>query len=226
MSTLRQKDLDDRKSLVLLPLKKVRGVNGEGMGQRAQTGYLFILNVLFRPALMVVGFVLGSMMVDLLTIYVVDIFPIIIANSSSDSWTGIIKLVAYISAFIIILQMVVSLSFGMIRFVPDQVLGWAGGNMVNQVGAQAEDTAGGAAKNAFAARGAVSGAAGNATQASKMRADKKTGDANRTASEKNQANEQTLASIRHNDLMGAMTNGQASNMIQAKQGLGGGGVNV
>lgn len=135
------------------------------MGQRAQTGYLFILNVLFRPALMVVGFILGSMMVDLLTIYVIDLFPVIIANSSSDSWTGIIKLVAYISAFIIILQMIVSLSFGMIRFVPDQVLGWAGGNMVNNVGAQAEDTAGGAAKNAFAARGAVSGAA----QASEMR---------------------------------------------------------
>lgn len=174
--------------------------DGEGMGQRAQTGYLFILNVLFRPALMVVGFILGSMMVDLLTIYVADIFPTIIANSSSDSWTGIIKLVAYISAFVIILQMVVSLSFGMIRFVPDQVLGWAGGNMVNQVGAHAEDVAGGAAKNAFAARGAVSGAASNATQASEMR--------QRAAN--NKAN-QEAKQARHQSSMSALTNRQATN---------------
>ena len=184
--------------------------DGEGMGQRAQTGYLFILNVLFRPALMVVGFVLGSMMVDLLTIYVVDIFPTIIANSSSDSWTGIIKLVAYISAFIIILQMVVSLSFGMIRFVPDQVLGWAGGNMVNNIGAQAEDTAGGAAKNAFAARGAVSGAAGEASQASKMR---KQSASQTAASEREEG--------RHQELVSALTGGQASNMASKKQGAAG-----
>ena len=184
--------------------------DGEGMGQRAQTGYLFILNVLFRPALMVVGFVLGSMMVDLLTIYVVDIFPTIIANSSSDSWTGIIKLVAYISAFIIILQMVVSLSFGMIRFVPDQVLGWAGGNMVNNIGAQAEDTAGGAAKNAFAARGAVSGAAGEASQASKMR---KQSASQTAASEREEG--------RHQELVSALTGGQASNMASKKQGSAG-----
>ncbi len=186
--------------------------DGEGMGQRAQTGYLFILNVLFRPALMVVGFILGSMMVDLLTIYVVDIFPVIIANSSSDSWTGIIKLVAYISAFIIILQMIVSLSFGMIRFVPDQVLGWAGGNMVNQVGAQAEDTAGGAAKNAFAARGAVSGAIDGASQAKKMRKQSK----DSTAAS-------TLEESRHQEMIGALTGGQASNMMSKKQGAADGG---
>ena len=67
--------------------------------------------------------------------------------------------------------MVISLSFGMIRFVPDQVLGWIGGNMVNSVGAQSEDIAGGAAKNAFAGRGSITAAAGNASQARKMRND-------------------------------------------------------
>jgi len=142
---------------------------GEGMGQRTQTGYLFILNVLFRPALMVVGFLLGSMMVWILTTYVMNLFPTIIANASADSWTGLIKIVGYLAAFVVILQTIVSLSFGMIRFVPDQVLGWLGGNMQNQIGAHAEDTVGGAAKNDMAARGSVSGAASQASQAKKQR---------------------------------------------------------
>lgn len=135
---------------------------GDGLGQRTQTGYLFLVNVLFRPALMVVGLLLAAKMADLLTDMVIQMFPIIMANASSDSWTGVIKIVAYISAFVIILQMVISLSFGMIRFVPDQVLGWIGGNMVNSVGAQSEDIAGGAAKNAFAGRSSITGAADRA----------------------------------------------------------------
>lgn len=85
-----------------------------------------------------------------------------------NSWTGLIKIVAYISAFIIILQMLISLSFGMVRFVPDQVLGWAGGNMANQVGVHAGDEVGAAAKNAFAARGAVTGAFEKRSQAARM----------------------------------------------------------
>lgn len=132
--------------------------DGEGVGQRAQTGYLFILNVLFRPALMVVGLLLGMMMVDIMTNYVMALFPIIIANASMNSWTGLIKMAAYIAAFVIILQMVVNMSFQLIRFVPDQVLGWIGGNQTNNIGAQAADEVGGAAKNALAARGTLSGA--------------------------------------------------------------------
>lgn len=142
--------------------------DGEGMGQRTQTGYLFLLNVLFRPGLMVVGLILGAMTADLLTGVVINMYPSIIANSDTDSWSGLIKAVAYIAAFIIILQMIISLSFSMIRFVPDQVLGWAGGNMVNQVGANAEDIVGSASKNAFGARGAIVGAFEKRSQAKRM----------------------------------------------------------
>jgi len=82
--------------------------------------------------------------------------------------------VAYISAFVIILQMVISLSFGMIRFVPDQVLGWIGGNMQNSVGAQSEDIAGNATKGAFAGRGSITGAADRAGKDRQARGKNKT----------------------------------------------------
>ena len=192
---------------------------GEGMGQRTQTGYLFLVNVLFRPALMVVGLLLGAIMADLMTELVMQMFPAIMANSGATSWTGIIKVVAYISAFVIILQMVVSLSFGMIRFVPDQVLGWIGGNMVNSIGAQAEDIAGGATKSAFTGRGTITGAAGNAKQAAQMKKNQA-----QATQDKKTAFNQTQAN--HNDLIGsnnailsALTNGQAGS-LQA-QGTGG-----
>lgn len=132
--------------------------DGEGMGQRSTTGYLFIVNVLFRPSLMVVGFLLGSMMVDIMTDYVMALYPIIIANASMNSWTGMIKIAGYVAAFVIILQMIVNMSFQLIRFVPYQVLGWLGGNATNSIGAQASDEVGGAAKNAMAGRGMISGA--------------------------------------------------------------------
>lgn len=192
--------------------------DGEGMGQRSTTGYLFLMNVLFRPVLMVVGFLLGSMMVWIMTTYVMELFPAIIANVSADSWTGLIKIVGFISAFIIILQTIVSLSFGMIRFVPDQVLGWLGGNMQNQIGAHAEDTVGGAAKNAMAARGSVSGAASQASQMSKQRqSDKQASDAR-----KNADNEQALAGIRHQEMIGAL--GQGGPMANTNPTPGTGGV--
>ena len=191
---------------------------GDGLGQRTQTGYLFLVNVLFRPALMVVGLLLAAKMADLLTDMVIQMFPIIMANASSDSWTGVIKIVAYISAFVIILQMVISLSFGMIRFVPDQVLGWIGGNMVNSVGAQSEDIAGGAAKNAFAGRGSVTGAAGNASQARKMR-----NDSAQATQDKKDAFNQTQSN--HNammesnkSLLGALTNGEAGSLQATSTG--------
>lgn len=125
-----------------------------------------------------------------------DLFPTIIANASADSWTGIIKIVGYLAAFVVILQTIVSLSFGMIRFVPDQVLGWLGGNMQNQIGAHAEDTVGGAAKNAMAARGSVSGAASQASQAKKQRE----GSAQQEAAAGESAK-------RHQEMVGALSGG-------------------
>jgi len=60
--------------------------------------------------------------------------------------------------------------------------------MVNQIGAHAEDSAGGAAKNAIAARGSVTGAAGQAAEARRQR------QANARANDPNSpVNRQTVA---------------------------------
>ncbi len=188
---------------------------GDGVGQRAQSGYLFMMNVLFRPTLMVVGFLLGSIMVKLLTDFVMNIYPVVIANIDADSWTGLIKMVGFFTAFVIILQMIVNLSFQMIRFVPDQVLGWIGGNSQNQIGAQAADEVGSAAKNAFASRGVLSQASGlrgklqNAESTESK--DKKKQDAKDAAFENNQNLASALGSelSKHNGSAGGVTGGVA-----------------
>lgn len=103
--------------------------------------------------------------------------PMAIQNANGDSWVGIIKMGGLIAVFVIILQMVVNLSFQMIRFIPDQVLGWLGGNMQNQIGAQAQDEVGSAAKNSIGARGTVSSASGKQQQLFQQRkADKHHGE--------------------------------------------------
>ena len=105
--------------------------------------------------------------------------------------------------------MVISLSFGMIRFVPDQVLGWIGGNMQNSVGAQSEDIAGNATKGAFAGRGSITGAA---DRAGHDRQDRKN-----QATQDSQADKIASAVM---EKMGGGTSPLQANRIGSKNGIG------
>ncbi len=99
---------------------------GEGMGQRTQQGYLFLLNVTFRPALMVIGFVLASAIVTPLGSVLVFMFVQAMASAQGNSITGLASILGYLIIFFVLTVTLVGTVFNAITVLPDQIIGWVG----------------------------------------------------------------------------------------------------
>lgn len=100
---------------------------GEGMGKRAEHGYLFILNVLFRPILMVIGFLMAVVLMNLMLGFVNFTFPKVIASVQVSSITGLVSIVILMFMSLMISLSMVQTCSNMILALPNQVLNWIGG---------------------------------------------------------------------------------------------------
>ena len=114
--------------------------DGEGMGGKTQHGYLFIVNVLFRPTLMVFGFVVASIVVDVAGGFWTSIFGQAVASAQADSMTGLVSIVAFVIIYCLVCVSIVSLSFNAIFELPNAVLMWLGGQMTAELGKGAESS--------------------------------------------------------------------------------------
>ena len=70
--------------------------DGEGMGQKTTHGYIFLLNVMVRPILMVIGFFLGGAIVQVGGTFLNSQFASVIANSQFDSLSGIVSFIWWV----------------------------------------------------------------------------------------------------------------------------------
>ena len=111
---------------------------GEGLGQRAERGYLFLMNVLFRPALMVIGFVLAAAVVTPLGSVLVYLFVQAMANAQGNSVTGVASVIGYLIIFFIMMSTLVGTIFNAITVLPDQIIGWVGHVTGMQIGKEVE----------------------------------------------------------------------------------------
>ena len=71
------------------------------------------------------------------------------ANASADSWTGLLKIVAYLIAFVVVNLGIVNICMQLINIVPDNILAWVGGQMQQSLGRSGEDAVSSAVKNAL-----------------------------------------------------------------------------
>lgn len=106
---------------------------GEGLGQRTSHGYLYMLNVLFRPALMVIGFLVAGAGIIVLGSFVHNMYGIVIASIQADgsamgSFTGVASIVGFIIIYCVLMNSVIHGCFNAIHLIPDQVLAWVGGH--------------------------------------------------------------------------------------------------
>lgn len=115
--------------------------DGEGVGQRSTHGYIFLLNVLFRPALMMVGFALGGAGVIVLGTLLNTMFGVAMANAQFDSTTGLVSIIGFIAVYISLCLTLIHGCFNLIHVVPDQVFAWIGGHMSGQLGRDTDDRA-------------------------------------------------------------------------------------
>jgi hypothetical protein len=73
--------------------------DGEGMGQRTAHGYTFMLQSFMRPVMLVFSFLVASKTLDVMGNYLMQIYPIVIANAQMNSMTGFFSILGYTAIF-------------------------------------------------------------------------------------------------------------------------------
>ncbi|QGZ55108.1 DotA/TraY family protein [Paraburkholderia acidiphila] len=112
---------------------------GEGMGPRTLYGYVFLLNLMLRPAFMVIGFLIASIGIVAFGTLLNSLFGTALANAQFNSTTGIVSIIAYIALYVGMCQSLCQALFGMVNHLPNTVFAWLGASMGNTVGHDMHD---------------------------------------------------------------------------------------
>ncbi|AKU21211.1 DotA/TraY family protein [Massilia sp. NR 4-1] len=123
-------------AIVAAPLWAIAHLDGqgEGMGSRSAHGYLFLLNLIARPFLMVVGFFGGGACLVVGGTFLNQIFGVAVANVQLNSFTGLVSLLGFLYIYFSIGANLVHRCFGLVFIVPDQVINWVGGAVSSHLG--------------------------------------------------------------------------------------------
>lgn len=113
--------------------------DGEGMGQRTQHGYIFMLNLLLTPLLMVIGLIMSVVVMKVVGSLFAGIFPLAIADVQANSMTGLFSIIGFIIIFCSISVMIVTNSCDLIHSIPDNALTWIGGSQAQSMGKKMAD---------------------------------------------------------------------------------------
>lgn len=103
--------------------------DGEGMGQKAERGYIYMLNMLLRPSLMVMGFFFASSISVLLGTFLFQEVGTAIANAQGNSMTGPMIIFGIIAVVMLVLLTLIQTVFNLIYEVPDRTIAWFGHGM-------------------------------------------------------------------------------------------------
>ena len=103
--------------------------DGEGMGQKTERGYIYMLNMLLRPSLMVMGFFFASSISVLLGTFLFQEIGTAIANAQGNSFTGPMVIFGIVVAVMLMLLTLIQTVFNLIYEVPDRTIAWFGHGM-------------------------------------------------------------------------------------------------
>src|SRR3546814_8375599 len=84
---------------------------------------LYLLNMLLRPPLMVLGFFLASAILILLGTFLVGEIRTVIENVQGNSMTGLLSIIGFFVIFAILLLTMTSTVFDMVFEIPDREIG-------------------------------------------------------------------------------------------------------
>lgn len=113
---------------------------GEGLGQKTAHGYMFLLNVLFRPVLMVIGLVSGWLSMNILGEFLKYSLSVLYGSSSFSfsGWASIGMFFVTLIIFCYLSYLLISKCFALIHHLPNEVLAWAGGH-IGKIGGQEDE---------------------------------------------------------------------------------------
>lgn len=112
--------------------------DGEGMGQRTERAYIFQLNLIARPSLMVIAFFASNALVIALGTILAKMFLPAIASAQGNSVTGLVSILGYLFLFGVMNWTLIQAVFNMAYVLPDQVLGMIGAGHSEQLGRDVE----------------------------------------------------------------------------------------
>lgn len=112
--------------------------DGDDMAGKGGPGYFIILSTFMRPALMLFGLIFSITMAQPITHLVNSTYMLAVAGSTHDSFNGLGAFVAYSVIYALIMVIVVHSVFGLINYIPDNVLRWIGNSISANVGDGAE----------------------------------------------------------------------------------------
>ncbi|SQP07540.1 DotA/TraY family protein [Escherichia coli] len=96
-------------------------------GSRAVYGYIFLIDGMIRPMLMVLGFAFASLTIVALGTLLNLLFEPMLINAQANSWTGILSLLAFLAIYARICTTTVCRVFALLVTMPDYVISWLGG---------------------------------------------------------------------------------------------------
>lgn len=122
--------------------------DGEGMGQRASYGYLYLFNNFARPIVLVFGFFVASAGINVLGTFLFKYFGQAVANAQGESLTGLVSIVAYLVIFVVLGTTLVSSMFNLTLHMADRVIGFVGTGIQSALGHDVENRVSGVFLNA------------------------------------------------------------------------------
>ncbi|WP_066336560.1 DotA/TraY family protein [Azohydromonas lata] len=117
----------------------LRGDGGDGLGNHSTHGWVFLLNVMVRPLLMVCGFFLGGAFLIAGGTLLNQLFGVGVANAQFDSITGLVSVIFLLAIYVSMATNLVHSCFNLIFIVPDQVINWIGGHASSALGRDDND---------------------------------------------------------------------------------------
>lgn len=112
--------------------------DGDGLGQRTSHGYLFFVNALARPGLMVIGFFAASALLIAVGTLQAHLFLPAMANVQGNSVTGLASIIMLIIVFFVINVTLISGAMNLVFVITDQVIGYIGGVFNSHLGREVE----------------------------------------------------------------------------------------
>jgi conjugal transfer/type IV secretion protein DotA/TraY len=110
--------------------------DGDDAVGKAGQGYMMILSLCMRPALMLFGLIGAMLLTQPITGIVNVMFMTVVSGVQADALTGIVSFVAFVAIYVILMTSVVHIVFSLIHWIPDNILRWLGSHAAGLGGAE------------------------------------------------------------------------------------------
>lgn len=140
-------------------------MEGEGLNtQKTGHGYIFLLNLLFRPIMMVGSLVFAKLAMNaIFGLFLGSVTGVLdnLDTTGTNWWANAMMIIGAVWVVVVFAEQIVTQSMSLIFQIPDKVFAWVGGHFGSNVGADLESKVGQQAAHGFGAAGQAGGAAGS-----------------------------------------------------------------